>query len=97
MRRQLRHLIDLSELPNVDLRVVPATEAYPAMGTPFYILSFDARYPDIGYVELLDKGIYLEEPDDVELYVIRFQGLRAVALEPDASRELIAAIGFGRA
>ena len=45
MRRQLEHLLALMELPNVDLRVVPATGAYPAMGTPFYILSFDDRFP----------------------------------------------------
>lgn len=92
MRRQLEHLLDLMELPNVDLRVVPANTAYPAMGTPFYILTFKRRYPDIGYVELLDKGVYLEEPDDVEQYAVRFAGLRAVALDPDDTRELIAEI-----
>lgn len=92
MRRQLEHLLALMELPNVDLRVVPTTTAYPAMGTPFYILTFKRGYPDIGYVELLDKGVYLEEPDDVEQYAVRFAGLHAVALGPDDTRELIAGI-----
>lgn len=92
MRRQLEHLLEVMELPNVDLRVVPASTAYPAMGTPFYILTFTRGYPDIGYVELLDKGVYLEEPADVEQYAIRFAGLRAVALDPDDTRELIAGI-----
>lgn len=95
MRRQLGHLLALMELPNVNLGVVPATGAYPAMGTPFHILSFDSRYPDVGYVELLDKGVYLEEPDEVQLYASRFAGLRAVALGAEQSRELIAAIGAG--
>lgn len=92
MRRQLEHLLALMELPNVDLGVVPATGAYPAMGTPFYILSFDRRYPDVGYVELLDRGVYLEEPDDVQLYSAKFESLRAAALGPERSRELIATI-----
>jgi hypothetical protein len=89
MRRQLEHLLELAELPNVDLRVVPAAGAYPAMGTPFYILSFHSGYPDIGYVELLDKGVYLSEPDDVEPYARKFSGLVQVALSRRKSDELI--------
>jgi hypothetical protein len=92
MRRQLQHLVELAELPNVDLRVIPAASAYPAMGTPFYILSFAGRYPDVSYIELLDKGVYLEEPDDVEPYVVRFTALRDVALDPCASSEFVAGI-----
>lgn len=95
MRRQIDHLLRLAELPNVDLRVVPATGAYPAMGTPFYILSFTG-YPDVGYVELFDKGVYLEEPGDVELYAIKFAGLRAVAWDPERSREFMTALGAER-
>lgn len=96
MRRQLEHLLALMELPNVDLGVVPATGAYPAMGTPFYILSFDSRFPDVGYVELLDRGVYLEEPDDVRPYATKFASLRAAALGPERSHELIATIGDGQ-
>jgi hypothetical protein len=92
MRRQLEWLLELSALTNVSLRVVPAVGAYPAMGTPFYILSFASGYPDIGYVELLDKGVYLEEPDDVEPYVTKFAGLLRVALNQRKSDELIAEI-----
>lgn len=95
MRRQLDHLSRVAELPNVDLRIVPATGAYPAMGTPFYILSFTG-YPDVGYVEMFDKGVYLEEPGDVELYATRFAELRAVAWDPERSREFLAALGTER-
>jgi uncharacterized protein DUF5753 len=92
MRRQLERLLELAELPNIDLRVMPAAQAYPAMGTPFYILSFESGYPDIGYIELLDKGVYLEEPDDVELYLVKFANLRSVALDPERSCEFIAGL-----
>jgi transcriptional regulator with XRE-family HTH domain len=92
MRRQLDRLAELAELPNVDLRAIPATGAYPAMGTPFSILSFGTGYPDVGYIELLDKGTYLEEPEDVEPYRTNFAGLQEVAWSPRKSRTLIADI-----
>lgn len=95
MRRQLLHLLELTKLTNVDLRVVPAGRAYPAMGTPFSILSFGGRRPDVGYVELLDMGLYVEEPDDIEMYVVRFAGLRDVALDREQTRKVIATIESG--
>jgi hypothetical protein len=97
MREQLDWLIELGRRANVDLRVVPASGAYPAMGTPFYLLSFASGYPDIGYIELLDKGVYLEEPDDVEPYVRKFARLREIALSQGDSGELIAEIARSQA
>jgi hypothetical protein len=92
MRQQLERLVELSKLPNVDLRVIPAAGAYPAMGTPFRILSFASGYPDIGYVELLGKAVYLEEPEEVEPYRHNFAGLQEVAWSARKSRTLIADI-----
>ena len=92
MRQQLERLVELSKLPNVDLRVIPAAGAYPAMGTPFHILSFASGYPDIGYVDLLGKGVYLEEPEEVEPYRDNFAGLQEVAWSARKSRTLIADI-----
>jgi hypothetical protein len=92
MRQQLNRLIELGKLPNVDLRVLPATGAYPAMGTPFSILSFDGAFPDVGYIEVIDKGVYVEEPEDLEPYQVNFAGLRKVALSQSKSRNLIAEI-----
>ncbi|WP_216209402.1 DUF5753 domain-containing protein [Amycolatopsis aidingensis] len=96
MRRQLGRLISVAALPNVDLRVISARSgAYPAMGTPFSILSFATDQPDVGYVELVNKGVYLEEAEDVETYTLNFEGLREVALDPEDSTELISTIGGG--
>lgn len=72
--------------------MLPATSAYPAMGTPFSILSFDGAFPDVGYIELIDRGVYVEEPEDLVRYQINFAGLRKVALSPNKSRNLIAEI-----
>jgi hypothetical protein len=92
MRQQLERLVELSKLPNVDLRVIPSTGAYPAMGTPFHILSFASGYPDVGYIELLDRGVYLEEPEDVKPYRDNFAGLQEVSWSARKSRTLIADI-----
>lgn len=95
MRQQLERLAQLSKLPNVDLRVIAATGAYPTMGTPFSILSFAGDYPDVGYIELIDKGVYIEEPEDLEPYQVRFAGLQKVALSQSKSRSLLADIAQG--
>ncbi|MFL6122317.1 helix-turn-helix domain-containing protein [Actinophytocola sp.] len=92
MREQLDRLVEISTLPNVDLRVIAATGAYPAMGSPFSILSFAHAYPDVGYVELINEGVYIEEPEVLERYEVNFTGLKAVALDPRRSRNLIAKI-----
>lgn len=92
MREQLGRLVELAKLPNVDLRVIAATGAYPAIGVPFSILSFADAYPDLGYIELLGKGIYIEEPEELEPYRTSFAGLCQVALTPGESRSLIAKI-----
>jgi transcriptional regulator with XRE-family HTH domain len=92
MQEQLGRLTQLSMLPNVDLRVIAATGAYPAMGKPFNILSFAHAYPDVGYVELVDGGVYIEEPEVLERYEMSFEGVKSVSLDPNRSRNLIAEI-----
>jgi len=92
MREQLDRLVELTKLPNVDIQVVPASGAYPAMGFPFSILSFAGAYPDVGYLESIDMGVYIEEPDDLEPYQLNFAGLQKVALNQSKSRSLIAEI-----
>lgn len=93
MRDQLHRLLDLSELPNVDLRVLPAASgAHPAMGLPFNILSFSSNDPDVGYLELADKAVYLEESADVEPYNLKFDALHEMAAGNTESREIISAL-----
>src|SRR4051794_33350508 len=53
MSDQLRHLIAMSQLPTVDLRVLPfGAREHPLLGTPLAILEFrDAPELDMVYVE----------------------------------------------
>lgn len=96
MREQLERLLELADEPHIDLRVIPATGAYPAMGTPFALLSFADGYPDVGFIDLLGRGVYLEEPQDIECYRTNFAGLQQVALSVRKSRTLIAEIAGGK-
>ena len=87
---QLRRIADLMELPNVDIRFLKSENgAYYAMGYPFSILSFDDNEPDIGYIELLRTGVYLEQEPEVQPYLEAFEELWMSAEEPARSRELL--------
>jgi transcriptional regulator with XRE-family HTH domain len=71
MRRQLRHLIELTELPNVTLQVVPFDlGGHAAAGGPFSILRFAERdLPDVVYLEQLTSALYLDKRDEVDHYL----------------------------
>ncbi len=71
MRRQLRHLVELTELPNVTLQVVPFDlGGHAAAGGPFSILRFAERdLPDVVYLEQLTSALYLDKRDEVDHYL----------------------------
>jgi len=93
MIEQLAQLRTLAELPHVNLQVVPfGGGAHPGMEGPFLILGFPEQADtDVVYVDGTSSGVYLEMPEDVRRYSLMFDHLRAAALKPDDSVELIAA------
>jgi hypothetical protein len=70
MRRQLRRLLELTDLPNVTLQMVPfALGGHAAAGGPFSILRFAERdLPDVVYLEQLTSALYLDKREDVDHY-----------------------------
>jgi transcriptional regulator with XRE-family HTH domain len=70
MRRQLRHLQELTELPNVTLQMVPfKLGGHAAAGGPFSILRFaEGDLPDVVYLEQLTSALYLDKRDEVDHY-----------------------------
>ena len=92
MKAQLLHLMEVSEHPTVSVQVVPrGAGAYPAMGSPFTLLSFPHRqHNDVAYLETFIKGEYVEDPGLTEQCAQRFASLREIALGPGESLELIA-------
>jgi transcriptional regulator with XRE-family HTH domain len=93
MRDQLYHLIDMNELRNVTIQVIPACAgAHPGMCTPFVILSFpDRADPEVTFVDYLTGALYLEKPEEVDQYNLTFNHLVAAAVSPVQSIDLIRA------
>src|SRR5262245_17147850 len=91
MREQLKRLVELASLPHVTLQVVPySAGAHAGMEAPFLILGVpDQADPDVVYVEYSTSGVYLEQPEDVHRYTLIFDHLRAAALKPDDTVELV--------
>ncbi|SFB46392.1 Helix-turn-helix domain-containing protein [Amycolatopsis marina] len=93
LAEQLEQLLVLAELPHVTIQVVPfSAGAHPGMEGPFLILGFPEQAdPDVVYVDSTSGGSYLEMPDDVRRYSLMFDHLRAAALKPDDTIDVIAA------
>lgn len=94
MRAQLERLLELSELPNVTLRVIPYDAgALPAGNNKFIILSFALpTVADVVFVEGLTGDLYLDDPRDVEGYNTTFRALIQMAADPESTREIITAM-----
>jgi transcriptional regulator with XRE-family HTH domain len=91
LRQQLRHLLALAEIPTVTLQVLPfAGGAHPGTHGSFMALRFpDPADVDVVYIEYLTGRAYLEEPEEIARYSLVFDHLRANALSPNLSTELI--------
>ena len=91
MRCQLEHLVQASRWPNVTLQVLDFDAgAHAGLIGPFAILEFPERTdPDVAYTESLGGMIYLEKDREVRACAEAFDRMRASALSPAASVELI--------
>jgi len=87
MRAQFQHLIEVAELPQVTLQVVPfASGGHPGESGSFTVLRFEERdLPDMVYLEQLTGAIYLDQRLDVEHYLEVVDELSGEALTPDAT------------
>jgi hypothetical protein len=91
MREQLQHLADAAQQGKTTIQVVPyRAGAHAGTTGPFAILNFpEVTDPVVVYVETLAGDIHLEEPSDVDRYTLAFDRLRAAALHPDDSVQMI--------
>ncbi|MFB9834179.1 helix-turn-helix domain-containing protein [Actinoallomurus acaciae] len=91
MHDQLGRLLELSELPNVTLRVVPnAAGANSGLDGPFKIVTLKEK--SVAYVEALNGGRLIPEASEVADITTRFDQIGAVAEPVDSSRRLIRAL-----
>jgi transcriptional regulator with XRE-family HTH domain len=91
MRAQYERLLELAELPNVTLQVMPAAAgAHPGVIGPFSILNFPEQYfPDVVYVESMTGALYIEDESQVHMHTLAFEQMQATALNPGESAKLI--------
>jgi hypothetical protein len=91
MRNQLEHLIQASRWPNVTLQILAfEAGAHAGLVGPFSILEFPERTDsDVAYTESVGGMIYLEKDREVRACDEAFDRMRAAALSPAASVELI--------
>ncbi|WP_063813232.1 helix-turn-helix domain-containing protein [Herbidospora daliensis] len=88
MLEQLRYVIELTELPNVELRISPLGTPSPAPWGSFVHLRF-ADLPDVVYLEDPEGGRFGSNPEHVFGYENAFDELMEVALDRQASVRLI--------
>ncbi|MDV6014771.1 helix-turn-helix transcriptional regulator [Haloechinothrix sp. LS1_15] len=98
MARQLQHVLEMSELGNITVRVLP----FRPKPTPNHDEAFVAssrfmllKLPERGTMLYMDDfagATYPEDLNVIQQYATGYQRLRAAAEDPDASAELIAKI-----
>jgi transcriptional regulator with XRE-family HTH domain len=94
MKRQLRHLLDVSESPNINIRVVPkAAGPHPGLDGAFKLMTVASG--EVAYIEAPGPGPQpggrlVPSAEEVRSYAIRYDRIGQEGLPPSASRELIA-------
>jgi len=97
MAGQLERLLEVSELPNMQLRVMPFSAGlhHGLMSGPFVILRFplngDGRQtePPTVYCDGFTGALYLDKPQEIERYERAFEDIWNTSLDEDATRELL--------
>lgn len=93
MRGQLSHLLDCSERPGIEVRVLPLNAYHPILTGSFTYMQFagaeDVSFDDVVTVEHLESNYYIEGEDDTYQYRLAFGRLVDESLEPQESQEMI--------
>lgn len=93
MSGQLRQLGEATKRKNVILQILPFDAgAHPGMAGSFTILDFpDPTDPELVYVEGISGDALVEGHSEIRRFGVMFDQLRAMALSPRDSAEVIAA------
>jgi transcriptional regulator with XRE-family HTH domain len=89
MRAQIDRLIEAARLPKIMLQVLPiGAGAHPGLAGHFVIASFDGP-PDVAYLDNALAGQVAERAEDVSRVTLLYDILKAEALAPRASIDLV--------
>lgn len=88
---ELLHLAEAAQIPNVTLQVLEFSSGlHPALNGSFAIIEFPERSdPDVVYSEGVGGQTYIEKHEEVQARAEAFDLLRATALPPAESAQLI--------
>jgi transcriptional regulator with XRE-family HTH domain len=97
LRRQLRRLVEASERPTITIQVLPfSVGAHRGLAGSFVILEFAGDYDQpLVYCEGLTGGVFRNKPEEFRRYLMSFESLRAAALSPKESVDLINEVARG--
>jgi transcriptional regulator with XRE-family HTH domain len=94
MSRQVQHLLELAERPNITINVVPTSVVtHAGLLGQFVIMEF-ASDPTIVYVEDRTTGLFLDDEDKVARYRLTLEKLMDVTLDEEASVRLLKSIAI---
>ncbi|MEU5213394.1 helix-turn-helix transcriptional regulator [Streptomyces sp. NPDC020742] len=91
MREQVRHLIEVSESPNVRLQVMPfSMGGHAGEFGAFTMLGFqESGLPDVVFLEQLTSALYVDKPEEVAQYGRVMDRLQEEGPGPAETRDLL--------
>ncbi|MFK0293065.1 helix-turn-helix domain-containing protein [Streptomyces sp. NPDC090442] len=91
MRGQLKHLIDVSEQPNVRLQVMPFNfGGHAGESGSFTMLRFpESDLSDVVYLEQLTSALYVDKAEEVAQYERAMEQLQEDSPNPSETRDLL--------
>jgi transcriptional regulator with XRE-family HTH domain len=94
MQAQLQRLCEVAEAPHVNLQVIPfGAGAHAGLDGSFNIIGFPNQAdPEVIFIETATSDLYLEDAAAIRRYHQLFDHVRAQALDPTKSAELLAKV-----
>lgn len=94
MAEQLKHLLHMAKMPNIDVQVLPfSAGSHAALVAPFSILEFPEQMDlPIVHVGTVTDSVFFEQPKDVARYSATFGDIQGTALSTTQSARFIAEV-----
>jgi hypothetical protein len=94
MSAQLRHLAEMAQLSNVDLRILPLQSETSLRSDGFVVFGFGpqdetSKLGDVVSTEVAENSLYIEGESDTYTFRLFFDAFARASLTPNDSRELI--------
>lgn len=93
MHHQLRHIVDMADLPNITIHILPFSSGYhTATRGSFTLLTFPweaESSPTTGYTESYIGGNYIDTRYQIDHFAILYRHLRQMALTPSDSIKFV--------